>query len=101
MRGEVCTAGDKPLHADMEEGETQKTAGEMTIDKRLLEPEIRHFDKTPEQEDWERAGCTNNEEWHIYLNKQIWKDHTPDSKGKYIIGTAPERISWKHRHSDE
>ena len=73
----------------------------MNIDKRLLQPEHKTYRPSLEKEEWERAGCSNNEEWRMYLNKQIWKDHTPDEKNGNIIGTDPVRISWKHRHPDD
>lgn len=27
---------------------------------------------TSESWDWEKAGCSNNEEWRAYLNKHFW-----------------------------
>ena len=54
-----------------------------------------------EQEDWDKTGCSNKQEWRDYLNQQLWKDHTPDMKDDCYIGTAPERISWKRRHEYE
>ena len=31
---------------------------------------------TSEQWDWEKAGCKDNEEWHRYLNRQMWRDYS-------------------------
>ena len=33
---------------------------------------VRYEVVTLEQWEWERHGCTNNEEWHRYLNRQLW-----------------------------
>lgn len=33
---------------------------------------VRYEVVTLEQWEWERHGCTNNEEWHRYLNSQLW-----------------------------
>lgn len=30
---------------------------------------------TQEHWDWEKAGCSNNEEWHKYLDRQLWKEY--------------------------
>ena len=36
---------------------------------------VRHEVVTLEQWEWERHGCSNNAEWHRYLNKQMWRDY--------------------------
>lgn len=33
---------------------------------------VRYEVVTLEQWEWEKHGCTNNEEWHRYLNRQLW-----------------------------
>ena len=32
-------------------------------------------DKTPEQLEWERVGCSNKEEYREHLNKSLWRHH--------------------------
>lgn len=45
------------------------------IDKRLLEPEKKSRKPLTEQEEWARAGCANNAEWHDHLNKLLWQGY--------------------------
>lgn len=45
------------------------------IDKRLLEPEKKSCKPLAEQEEWARAGCVNNAEWHDHLNKLLWQGY--------------------------
>lgn len=29
----------------------------------------------PEKEQWDRAGCSNNAEWHDHLNELLWQEY--------------------------
>ena len=71
----------------------------MRIDKRLLEPEPSHGSKQlTEREEWEKNGCSNNEEWHRFLNKQMWREYTSDLKNGCYIGTHESNLNaWKQR----
>lgn len=30
---------------------------------------------TPEEKEWAKTGCKNNEEWHALLNREMWSEY--------------------------
>ncbi len=49
----------------------------MKMDKRLLEPEKKKYTCLSEKDDWEAHGCSDNHDWHEYLNELMWVGLTP------------------------
>lgn len=44
----------------------------------------------PENEDWAKHGCSNNEEWHIYLKRLFERDLYSDLVDGCYVGVLPE-----------
>lgn len=73
----------------------------MKIDRRLLEPEKPSSRQLTEQEEWDKYGCSNNEEWHEVLNMLMWKEYTCDIKRGCYIGTHESNLTRYRRHKSK
>ena len=87
MRREAKAGGWRWTKADEYEGESEDWVPGMPlifkfklnakIDGRLVEEKKSDKDEygeSLEQKEWRRHGCSNNEEWHDYLNKCLWEN---------------------------
>ena len=71
------------------------------MDRRLLEPEFNSNKQPTEREEWDRAGCNNNKEWHAYLVQQSWREYTCDIRDDCYVGTHETNLKRFRRKTEE